>query len=88
MATAIQLEQEFESAQVRVKQLENTPSQDQLLSLYAYYKQGIEGDCNQSKPSMFNMRAFAKYQAWNDCRGISQTDAMDAYIKLVDSLVG
>lgn len=86
MTTAIQLEEEFEQAQVRIKQLKEAPAQDDMLSLYGYFKQATDGDCTQSKPSMFNIRAFAKHQAWTGYKGMSKEEAMEAYIKLVNSL--
>jgi len=40
----VPLDDDFQSAQTRVKQLAQTPPPDQLLELYSLYKQATEGD--------------------------------------------
>ena len=37
---------------------------------------------------MLNVKGRAKYDAWAARKGTGKDDAMNAYIKLVDSLVG
>ncbi|KAJ0032455.1 hypothetical protein NQD34_002536 [Periophthalmus magnuspinnatus] len=56
-----ELEQEFESAADRVKDLLQTASRDQLLYLYARYKQVKVGKCNTSKPGFFDFEGQRKW---------------------------
>ncbi|MFN2333223.1 MAG: acyl-CoA-binding protein [Wenzhouxiangellaceae bacterium] len=80
------LEQEFEQASVRVKQLDQRPDNDTLLKLYALYKQGSEGDVGGERPSFFDFVAVAKYEAWEKLQGMPAEEAQKKYIELVDSL--
>ena len=80
------LSAKFEDAQVRVKQLSKSPSTDDLLELYALYKQGTAGDVAGSRPGMLDMKGRAKYDAWAKKKGTSKDDAMTKYVALVDRL--
>ena len=71
----------------RVKNLKSRPSNDELLKLYALYKQGTVGDCTKSEPSMFNIKEKQKWNAWKSVSGLSQDDAKINYIKLVKLLI-
>ncbi len=76
----------FEDAQARVKQLSKSPSNDDLLELYALYKQATAGDVSGSRPGMLDMKGRAKYDAWAKKKGISKDDAMTKYVAVVDRL--
>lgn len=53
-----------------------------MLKLYSYFKQGTVGDCNTPKPNgVFNFKEKAKWDAWNDLKGLGQKDAQAAYVK-------
>jgi acyl-CoA-binding protein len=80
------LEEDFQSAQQRVKQLTQTPSPDQLLALYSLYKQATVGDVTGSRPGMLDFKGRAKYDAWSGRRGTSKSAAMQAYVELVQRL--
>ena len=80
------LKARFEQATVDVKGLAKRPSDKDMLSLYALFKQATEGDVSGSKPGMFNMVARAKYEAWEALQGTSAKDAMQRYIDKVRSL--
>lgn len=82
------LSAQFEDAQARVKQLKKTPSTDQLLELYALYKQSSSGDVSGSRPGMLDMKGRAKFDAWSQKKGTSKDDAMSKYVALVDKLAG
>lgn len=77
---------EFEAAQVRVKGLSERPSNDNMLQLYALFKQGSIGDVTGKRPGMMDMINRAKYDAWAGHQGKSQEEAMQAYIDLVTKL--
>jgi acyl-CoA-binding protein len=76
----------FEAAQVRVKGLTSTPSNDDLLELYALYKQSTVGDVEGARPGMMDFKGRAKYDAWAKKKGTSKDSAMTAYVALVDRL--
>jgi acyl-CoA-binding protein len=80
-------EQDFTDAQARVRTLTRAPSTDQLLELYALYKQGAVGDVEGKRPGMLDIRGRAKYDAWAGKKGLSRQAAMDAYVALVDTLL-
>lgn len=78
---------EFENAAKAVQNLSSKPENDVLLKLYALYKQATEGDVTGDKPSMFDFKAAAKYNAWNNLKGKTKQEAETAYIALVNSLL-
>jgi len=77
----------FTKAADEIKTLTTQPSNNDLLELYALYKQATVGDCNTAKPGMFDMKGKAKWEAWNGKKGISQADAETQYIAKVKSLM-
>ena len=81
------LQEKFEDAQKRVKDLSSAPSNDTLLELYALYKQGTVGDVQGSRPGMIDFKGRAKYDAWAKKKGTAKDAAMEAYVALVDTLV-
>jgi acyl-CoA-binding protein len=81
------LAEEFAAAQARVKQLSTTPSNDELLELYALYKQATSGDVQGSRPGMLDFKGRAKFDAWAGRKGTGRDAAMQAYVDLVGKLV-
>jgi acyl-CoA-binding protein len=81
------LAEDFDSAQTRVKTLKKTPDNDDLLSLYALYKQATVGDVDGKRPGMLDIKGRAKYDAWARKSGTSKEAAMQAYVDLVQKLV-
>lgn len=81
------LHQLFDQAIADSKTLSEKPSNDTLLQLYSFYKQGSEGDVNIDAPSNpFDFVAKAKYEAWEALKGKSKEQAMQDYIDLVAKL--
>jgi acyl-CoA-binding protein len=80
------LEPDFEAAQTRVKTLARTPTNDELLELYALYKQAKEGDVKGARPGMLDFKGRAKYDAWAGRRGLGRDGAMRSYVDLVARL--
>ncbi|MFN4104002.1 MAG: acyl-CoA-binding protein [Tepidimonas sp.] len=76
----------FDAALQRVKSLTQRPDNATLLQLYALYKQATEGDNTTPKPSLTDLVARAKWDAWNKIKGLSRDEAMQRYADLVDSL--
>ncbi|HYC85694.1 MAG TPA: acyl-CoA-binding protein [Chryseosolibacter sp.] len=80
------LKQRFESAVARSRELTRKPGNDELLQLYALFKQATEGNVAGERPNGFDIKAIAKYEAWREFEGKSKDDAMFEYIALVDKL--
>lgn len=78
---------QFEQAQVDVKTLTKRPSNDDLLILYASFKQGSAGDVSGKRPGMLDMVGRAKYDAWAKLKGTSQEQAQQQYIAKVEELL-
>ena len=78
---------DFEAAQERVKALSRRPSNDELLRLYALYKQATEGDAKGSRPGILDPRGRAKFDAWKGVAGTSAAEARRRYVALVAELV-
>lgn len=80
------MEQEFANAVRSVTHLPYTPDNDVLLELYGYYKQATVGDNNTNKPSWFDMKGSAKWEAWMKMFGTPKEVAMRKYIALSKTL--
>jgi diazepam-binding inhibitor (GABA receptor modulating acyl-CoA-binding protein) len=79
-------QQEFENAVTRSKELTKRPDNEELLQLYALYKQATEGDVSGDRPGGFDFKAIAKYDAWAEIKGKSKEQAMDEYVAFVSRL--
>ena len=82
----MELSARFTDAQDRVKQLPKAPDTDDLLALYALFKQSSVGDATGSRPGMMDFKGRAKFDAWTTKKGLSKDAAMEAYVALVDKL--
>jgi diazepam-binding inhibitor (GABA receptor modulator, acyl-CoA-binding protein) len=80
------LQQQFEAAVAKSKELTKRPTNEELLSLYALYKQGSEGDVAGDRPGGFDFKAIAKYDAWAEVKGKTKEVAMQEYVSLMDKL--
>lgn len=81
------LQEKFQNATERVKNLTSRPSNEDLLSLYALFKQATEGDVHGDRPGMFDFKGVAKYTAWENLKGSGAETCMEQYIALVDRLL-
>jgi diazepam-binding inhibitor (GABA receptor modulator, acyl-CoA-binding protein) len=81
------LEDDFRSAQERVKTLTTRPSNDTLLELYSLFKQATDGDVQGKRPGMLDIKGRAKYDAWAGRKGVSREAAMQQYVALVERLL-
>ncbi|UXI02462.1 acyl-CoA-binding protein [Photobacterium sp. TY1-4] len=80
------LQAHFEQAQLDVKTLTQRPSNDELLALYSLFKQATEGDVHGSKPGMFDFKGAAKYEAWEQLKGMDSDTAMQQYVDKVAAM--
>lgn len=76
----------FETAVKQSKTLTERPSNEILLKIYALYKQAVVGNVEGDRPSGFDFKAAAKYDAWAKLEGKSQEEAEQEYITLINSL--
>lgn len=76
----------FEGAVKRSKQFTTRPSNEELLQLYALYKQATAGDVSGEKPGGFDFKAIAKFEAWEGLKGKPKEEATLEYVTLVDKL--
>ncbi|WNG55945.1 acyl-CoA-binding protein [Archangium gephyra] len=81
------LEDDFRSAQERVKTLKTRPSNNTLLELYSLFKQATEGDVQGKRPGMLDITGRAKYDAWVGRKGLGKEAAMQQYVALVERLL-
>ena len=82
-----ELENDFEKAAQYIKSSGKTFDNDTLLKLYGYFKQSTVGDCNVDCPSFFQIKEKAKWESWNNHKGMKKSHAMKKYIKLVEELL-
>jgi len=83
----MELKEQFEAAQLNVKKLTERPGNEELLDLYALFKQATEGDNNSKKPGMFDMKGQFKWKQWKSKEGLTSDQAMQTYVDLVNSLL-
>ncbi|XP_058395921.1 acyl-CoA-binding domain-containing protein 6 isoform X3 [Diceros bicornis minor] len=76
----------FEKAAARLQGLVQVASREQLLYLYARYKQVKVGNCNTPKPGFFDFEGKQKWEAWKALGDSSPSQAMQEYIAVVKKL--
>lgn len=81
------IKEQFELAVAQVKTLIKRPTNEELLQLYALYKQATDGNVAGSRPGLFDIKERAKYDAWAALKGQTTDDAMRSYITLVANLL-
>ena len=77
----------FEKAQADIKTLSSRPANDDMLYLYAHYKQGSAGDVSGKRPGMLDLVGRAKYDAWERLKGNTADQAMEQYIAVVQKML-
>jgi diazepam-binding inhibitor (GABA receptor modulating acyl-CoA-binding protein) len=82
----MELQLQFDSAVARSKELTKRPSNEELLQLYALFKQATEGDVTADRPGGFDFKAIAKHDAWVEHKGKPKDQAKKEYISLVEKL--
>jgi len=80
--------EKFTKAAEAVKNLKEQPTDQELLTLYANYKQVTVGDCNTDRPGMLDFKGKAKWDEWNKLKGKSADDAANEYVTLAHDLIG
>ncbi|KAL1241337.1 Acyl-CoA-binding protein [Trichinella spiralis] len=81
------LVKEFEEVAEQVRRLKSRPTDNELLELYALYKQSTVGDASEEKPGVFDFKGKSKWDVWRKRKGMSKTDAMKEYIKKTKQII-
>ena len=82
------LKSKFEQAVKDSKGLPEKPDNMTLLKIYALYKQASSGDVEGKRPGFTDMVGRAKWDAWNEIKGLGKDDAMKQYVSLIEDLKG
>ncbi len=80
------LKNDFETAVEQSRKLPKKPENEELLKLYALYKQATEGDVTGERPGGFDFKGAAKYDAWKSLEGKLSEPCMEEYIRFVNAL--
>jgi len=80
------IKEQFDAAVAASKQLPERPDNMSLLKIYALFKQASVGDVDGSRPGFGDMVGRAKWDAWNGYKGLSNDEAMQQYVELIESL--
>jgi diazepam-binding inhibitor (GABA receptor modulating acyl-CoA-binding protein) len=80
------MEEKFNQAVLMSKELTVKPSNEDLLRLYALFKQSTEGDVTGERPGGFDFKGAAKFNAWSKEKGKPANTTMQEYINLVNEL--
>jgi diazepam-binding inhibitor (GABA receptor modulator, acyl-CoA-binding protein) len=81
------LNKQFEEAAAKSKEMTRRPTNEELLKLYALYKQGSEGDVTGERPGGFDFKGIAKFDSWEELKGMTQEKAKEEYIAFVSKLL-
>jgi len=80
------LQEDFQAAASRSKDFTKRPTNEELLEIYALFKQATDGDVTGDRPGGFDFKAIAKHDAWASKKGIAREKAMQEYVDLVTRL--
>ena len=87
MVNSSEINTEFEQSAEAIKNCGKIYDNNTLLSLYGYYKQATCGDSKTECPGFWQIKEKAKWEAWNEHKGMSTEHAMKRYIKKVSKLL-
>jgi diazepam-binding inhibitor (GABA receptor modulator, acyl-CoA-binding protein) len=77
---------DFNAAVAKSKDLTKRPTNEELLDLYALFKQVTDGDVTGERPGGFDFKAIAKFDAWSSKKGLSKEQAMTDYVELMKKM--
>ncbi len=87
-----ELQAQFDTAVERVKNEKRSDGKvstnDEKLQIYSLFKQATQGDVVGSQPWAVQIEARAKWDAWNNLKGMNKADAMAEYVKVVEQQLG
>ncbi|XP_060075320.1 enoyl-CoA delta isomerase 2-like [Ylistrum balloti] len=82
------IDDKFSQAKDRLNTLKEDPGNAVKLQMYALFKQATVGNCNAPKPGMMDFVGKAKWDAWNGLADMTQDEAKQKYVDIVDDLAG
>ncbi|XP_011506209.1 PREDICTED: acyl-CoA-binding domain-containing protein 6 [Ceratosolen solmsi marchali] len=82
----LELQQVFNNAAAHLQSLAPQLSATQLLMFYSLYKQATCGPCYISMPSVYQIQAKRKWEAWKSLGNMSKEIAMECYINNLGKL--
>lgn len=80
------LSETFQKAAEHVRQAISKFDSDQLLELYAYYKQASEGPCSIPKPIWYDIQGKQKWESWRRLKDMDRDTAIKKYINIVSKV--
>jgi len=80
------LDIQFQKAYQKASKFKEGLPPDTMLKLYAYYKQAVKGD-HFSFNTNNNLRNAFKFNAWSQLKGMSEDQAKQEYINLVNLII-
>jgi acyl-CoA-binding protein len=80
------LKSQFDTAAADVQKLSKRPDAEDMLRLYATFKQATAGDVSGERPGALSFVDRAKYDAWAKLQGTDSVKAKEDYVKLVERL--
>lgn len=80
------LDIKFNKAYKKASSMQEKLPPDVMLKLYAYYKQAVKGDQFSFNANADLKNAF-KFNAWMQLKGMSEDEAKQEYINLVNSII-
>ncbi|XP_066138875.1 acyl-CoA-binding domain-containing protein 6-like [Euwallacea fornicatus] len=83
VGTEDELTVKFNKCARHVQAISGSLSEQNLLQLYGFYKQALEGPCNTSKPSWYDLKGKAKWEAWKSLGELEKNEAKNKYIEQV-----
>ena len=76
----------FRDSVQKVNAMDKTLPVETQLKLYALYKQSTLGNCNTPKPSFWETKKLAKWNAWSGKRGMLPDHAKRLYTAVVHEI--
>ena len=81
------IETDFQEFADKIKNIKAKPDNNELLQLYALFKQATVGDATGERPGIFYQKERAKFDAWKEREGMEKEDAMKEYIELAQKMI-
>ena len=78
--------EDLDLAVQRINALKSAPGTSDMLALYGLYKQATAGDVKGARPGMFDVKGRAKFDAWSEKKGMTESAAIEGYIALAKRL--
>lgn len=81
-----ELQETFDQASNYLKNIVGDLETEQLLYLYARFKQAKEGKCQTQRPGFFDFQGKQKWDAWSKLEDMSGSTAMEQYVQAMNEI--